>query len=153
MLSRKRNPKQLSFIKTFRNYIHTKFFNVLFRDKAAKCLINDEKKRLTKELHRKMEILAPQDRVLSSGGAISHLLKPGRQIYQLRSFSKIIPEYDYLLLELQNAGDIYPLNGEQILAIKERCQNRASTTLIDNQYFYFAKGPFTEECLKQRDLL
>ena len=55
------------------------------------------------------------------------------------------PTYDYLLLEVNNSGDTYPANPGDIQRAITNCRSYAEEILIDNEYYFFARGTF-ENC-------
>jgi hypothetical protein len=75
-----------------------------------------------------------------------HLIKPERQLFEINS-SRIHDFYDIIFLERSSElFTTWPLTGEQIRDIIERCTPYAED-IIENQYFFLAKGKFPSTCV------
>ena len=113
------------------------------------CTISPQKRReiqLTKKIIGKSE---QKHRILSSAGAIINLVAPGRKLYQLVHYSRETTFFDYLVIETANTSDTYPIPGEELKPMIERCRPFAEKVLMETAFFFIAKGKFTEECLQQ----
>ncbi|MEI8347091.1 MAG: hypothetical protein WCG27_06470, partial [Pseudomonadota bacterium] len=127
--------------------IYTKAVNFVFFDKNSKCIVDESKLDDTNAILAELNRPDSPQSIVSSGGVIPRIIYPGRKVYHLGGWSKAPETFDYLLLELNGSGDTFPLSPEQIKATKERCQQLARQVILDNQYYYFARGTFPANCL------
>lgn len=129
--------------------IFTKCYKLVCKEEAQKCVISTTKRQATTqvlELVKKENITDRNKTILSTGGIIPQLISPGRKIYHLGGVGSTLNEYDYLLIEKNNSGDIWPLNNadiEQILKHEKKCREKV---IINNSYYYFAAGKFSKHC-------
>jgi len=123
--------------------IHTKFFKNSFLSKNSKCEIDHRKlssiEKLKTIFHR------DSGDILSTGGAIPSLLKPGIKFYQAGMFSKVLKKYDYLILEKPGTGNYYPYSNKVIKKTMVDCQY--DNVLLNDHWFMLIKSP-KDNCIK-----
>lgn len=127
--------------------IYGEMFDVVALNKNHKCVISPEKTVATKLLKEKMKKVNLDQKVAATGGVVSILIRPGLKIYHIDSHSEKQPLYNYLLLEKNNTGDTYPINKETIEAIELRCRPLVIEILQEDDFYFFAKGIFSKECV------
>ena len=132
--------------------VYTKIFKSVFLDKVSQCRIDDGKIKSTEELSKVMNNIPKEEFVLSTGGVLPWFIHPDRRYLQLSIFSKPQDFYRYLLIEKEKNG-VYPLTRKAIDSILIKCKPYVDEVLFNDDYFIFQKGKFTEECLKQKEML
>lgn len=124
---------------------YTKTFKMVFLAKSKKCIISKEKRQATATLKKFIHDIPPEKTILATGGVIPTILKPGMKIYQAGLFSKRLSSYDYLLLEKNGSGDIFPYNKSDIEKTINHCPYME---IIHNKFYFLAKGPIPYPCLQ-----
>jgi hypothetical protein len=128
--------------------VYTKMVKTTLFNSSKKCVLTEEKLNLTKKLVDLTREIKPSEKIISTAGVIPRIMRPGMQIYQFVKYSKPQPSYQYILLEKNNSGDIHPLSNENVIEIEKRCHKHALHVLMENEYFYYAKGEFPLECIR-----
>jgi len=125
---------------------YTKFIKFLATDKNQKCVVNDEKTKSIHLLLEKTREIDTADRLISTGGVIQRIMRPGLKVYPPDTMV-IVPELvEYLLFEKNSNGDTYPWNKEQVNRAIENCRKLPGEIIVDDQYFFFMKGKFSRKC-------
>lgn len=127
---------------------YTTMIEFIFFKKARLCQLNLEKINAIAELKEVMKDIKPTETILATTGIIPNVLKPGMQLYQLSNTIKLLSSYNYLLLEQNNAGDIYPLSWDELANIQQKCSPYIKKELIHNKYFLLWSGSFSDQCLE-----
>jgi hypothetical protein len=124
--------------------IYTSSFKALFINgfSEKKCVISESKLEDSRKIKEVILKASPLSKILSTGGVIPFIMTPNRNINQLSGFSKKYKSYDYILLELNRSGDIYPSSQEQVSNVLKKCRPMAKEIIIENKYYFFAKGEF-----------
>ncbi len=130
--------------------IYTKWIKLLFFDNSPKCTINTDKIIKTTELINAINQIPLTQTIATTGGIVPQIMQPHRLIYQFHQFSKPQLNYDYLLLEKNSSGDIFPKTNEQINSILTNCSANGETMLINNDFYALIKGPIQHSCLGEK---
>lgn len=127
--------------------IYTKMIKFTFFNKTDKCTISEEKNISTQKLLQNLDEIPLSKIVFSTEGVIPRIIKPGRKIYARNPFGKILDSYDYLLLERNHSGDIYPLSKEQVEAIEYSCKQYFTKVIQSDQFYLLAEGNLPKNCI------
>ena len=104
----------------------------IFQDRFRKCQISLAHYKSTQKLKEIVHQLPQDKRILSTGGAITTLLKPGMKIFPMglgenSQVYGLFEDYDFFLIEKNGSGDTYPLSIDEVqdvLAIKREESRR-----------------------------
>ena len=126
---------------------HTKNYFYIFKQKIRNhCEISQTKRKSIKKVQSLVFQIPISNTLLSTGGNIPVMLRPGTKIYHLKGASPPLKQYDYLLLGRKE--DFYPLNKKELEQIWNNCLKRPpSDILFVDDYHLLAKGPVSSECL------
>ncbi len=125
---------------------YTRAFKLLLNNQGT-CTISEIKNQEAEQIETILHSLSPEESVLSTGGAIPRLLEPNRKFYHFMGSGWVQPRYDYLLLEKNRSGDLYPAKPKEVALAYQYCKPSASQIFVDSEYFFFARGSFSK-CLK-----
>ena len=117
------------------------------------CQVNAQKRESFRALEMKVNstldaTVKNQKIIAASGGVVPNLLRPGRDIRQIQSFSKKAEFYDYLILEKGNIHNAYPLDSDKLVKVSKKCESFKQEVLYESEFFSFWKGPFPDHCLQ-----
>lgn len=126
---------------------YTRMVSMFFFSKSSKCEISHEKHRSTLMFRSIVDKIPYDKTIIATGGVLSYLVRPKRPIYQFTACTKILPSYDYIVLEKGNTGDIIPLNVEEVDRIRRECRKFATKVLMQDNYYSIFEGKFTDDCL------
>ena len=123
---------------------YRKWWNLVVLQRHGRCEISAAKSAATRELRQLLAgIDLTQKKLMASGGVVPQLLAPNNLIYHYGGYSQIQDSYDYLLLERHNSGNTWPLGAGQIEEIIRGLPGADLQILMDNQYYFLAKGKMT----------
>ncbi|MBF0312626.1 MAG: DUF2079 domain-containing protein [Oligoflexia bacterium] len=129
---------------------YTKMVKVLASN-VSQCEMSKEKKENLRAfqlfLKEKTQLYQGTENAITTSGVVPPLLAPRMQLYQITDVTKILPAFDYLIMEKKAAGDIYPLTWQEHQVIEEHCKKQASALLFENRHYLLLKGPITDACL------
>lgn len=123
---------------------YTKSIKLAFFGESKKCEISPQKREATKEILASLKNMKEGKTIIATGGVVPTIMKPGMRIYQAGLFSQRLNNYDYLLLERNNSGDLYPFNPTDIENTIKNCSYK---TIIKNDHYFLAEGPIPYSCL------
>ncbi|MBF0206015.1 MAG: hypothetical protein HQK53_03920 [Oligoflexia bacterium] len=131
--------------------IHKKVISLLIFDHSSKCQISPEARAATRKLLNVFDDVynkgANVINVVSSGGVTPQLLRPNLNLYHLGGYLPTDePIYDYILLERSKKSNIWPLRYEDIALVLNCVAPFVSVKLLDNDFYFFAKGRFPRYC-------
>lgn len=128
--------------------VYTKYFNHLFLNKFSRCIVADRSSSNQKLFYELKKISSTQ-KLISTGGVIPRIileLNKGTLLHHFHGFNPTEATYQFVLIEKNKTGDVAPLTNDQIPKLLELCQKEASDVIINDYFYYFAKGNFTPEC-------
>ena len=127
---------------------YTKMFQAIFFDKFGKnkCSLTSGKVVQNEKIKNRVATISKNEIILSTGGIVPFILLPGKTIDHYKGYSARRQFYDYLILELNRSGDIYPATPEDVEGVLIRCRPLATEVHTDNNQLFFAKGNF-ENCV------
>lgn len=117
-----------------------------FGPKIGQCRVIPEKKNYDKKIKAITETISPNQTIYTTGGIGPFILKPDLKLHH-HTMNKRLEQYDYLLLEKNESASIWPLNSQEVRKIEEQCLSMASEVFLNNNLYFFAKGPFKAKCI------
>ncbi len=114
--------------------------------------VSQEKHQFMELVLKEVESLPIESSILASGGIIPHIIKPGRQIYQIDMNTEPIEFFEYIIFERQEPGDLNPVSPEILHKIAEKCKPYSEKILWDNPFYIMMKGRFTEDCVELKKI-
>lgn len=135
----------LFFVSSASSY--TKIAKRVLLHESDKCVISEEKNTST-QVVKKIIANIPLDRkIISTGGIIPQIIRPGIQLFHLMADPKNIPSFDYLLIEKNNTGDTYPVGYERLVQVIEKCTPYFETVLHEDYFYLLAQGEIPNSCI------
>jgi hypothetical protein len=125
---------------------YTKFIKFLTTNKNNKCIVSDTKTASIYSLLEKTNKISTESLIVSTGGVIQRIMRPGLKVYAPNTMVKIPDLVDYLLFEKNSNGDTYPWNKEQVNKAIGNCRKLADEILVDDNFFFLIKGKFDRTC-------
>jgi uncharacterized membrane protein len=125
---------------------YTKFIKFLATSKNNSCVVNDEKSESIQKLLLKTNLISNDEILLSTGGVIQRIMRPGLKVYPPNTMVKVPEVVNYLLFEKNSNGDTYPWNKEQVNRAIDNCRKVPGEIIFDDDYFFLMKGSFTKQC-------
>jgi uncharacterized membrane protein len=125
-----------------------KMIGQVFFHKNRHCVISDEKKQSVQNLLQETNSLRSENHVVMTGGVFNRVLRPGLKMYQIGGYSAIPSSFDTLLLEIHPKEQSWPLSPEEIQKFYQKCKLYSAEVLLEDQFFYFAKGNYPKSCLQ-----
>lgn len=125
---------------------YTKFVKFSFASKSNSCVVSDQKDKAIGNLLQEFKTIKNSEVIVSTGGVIQRVMRPGIQIYPPNTMVSLPETADYLLFEKDSNGDTYPWSKEQVNRAIENCRKEIGDIIIDDKYFFLMKGKFSREC-------
>ena len=125
-----------------------KMIRVIVTQKSQSCILSTDKRhdiKIIKNYFNNQDI--SNFSIWSTGGIAVNILKPGMKIYHLHNHTPQ-PEYTHLLLEINQSGDTFPLNREEVNDLLKRCKLYSNNIILQNDRIYFAEGRYPYGCIK-----
>ena len=127
---------------------HKRNYLLPFQNKIKQYCENSSKKRnSTKKIQGLTQKIPTDKTLLSTGGIIPHVLKPGSQIYYMNSeFSEKLDRYDFVLIgKNENA---YPVKKKD-LENTWKCflKQNFSNVIFNDDYHLLIKNPINKQCI------
>jgi len=132
---------------------HTRSFKNLFTTNFKTCQHKNDKIESIKKAQAIIQPLDEKTIVLSSNGIIPRILSPSNTIFQMDTFTLPRNSYDYLVIEKNNFGDIYPTSQSELDALRLRCLPYASKVWMDNEHLTIMQGPFNQSCVQLKSFI
>ena len=114
-----------------------------FSKDGKKCRVSLDKLADSHLIRKTVATIPEEKTILATGGVISFVLWPNKTVDHFMGRSEVKPLYDYLLLEVNNSGDIYPAKNDDVQRAVDRCRPLATEIMVDNEYYFFARGTLT----------
>ena len=123
---------------------YTKMFQAFFLGKfgGQKCSLTAGKIMQNRKVKNRLTVIPGNEEILSTGGIIPFMMLPGKSINHYKGYSARKKFYNYLILELNHSGDIYPASSKDVQGVLTRCRPLADEIIIENDELFFAKGDF-----------
>jgi uncharacterized membrane protein len=119
----------------------------LFFQKNKQCVVNPTKIKDIKELLTQTLVIPPGKKIVITGGLFNRVLTPEMKLYQIGGYSSIPETFEYLALETHPEEHNWPLSHEEIKRIKNTCSLFAKNVIVENDYYFLAKGNFIKSCI------
>jgi len=127
---------------------HTRSFKNLFTNNFKTCKHDSSKLNSIEKAKEIIQPLPENKIVLASNGIIPRILSTTNTVFQIDNFTLPRAKYDYLVLEKNNMGDIWPYSYKLIDGVRDRCHKQATKVHLDNEFITIIEGNFTQECVQ-----
>lgn len=144
-IERKWRIATVAFFLIFSSFLHVRAARFVFLNYSKTCEISDIKMSGVKMVREFIKSQPDNTFFLMTSGLVPWSLHPKYQFQVWGEYMSKRTDYDYIIFEKGNKG-IHPVVMDSaIVEASEKCHG--SEVILNNDYLFMAKGPFSNECL------
>ena len=131
---------------------HKRNYLTIFQDHIKQnCEISLSKRNSIKKIQSLISQIPSSKTLLSTGGIIPHVLRPGIKIYYKGGFSKKLEEYDFVLIGRKENS--HPLDINDIEKSWKCFIEKAPYSIIFKDDFHLLlQSPFPKQCISSKNI-
>ncbi|GAB4412589.1 MAG: hypothetical protein OHK0056_17820 [Bacteriovoracaceae bacterium] len=126
--------------------MYTRLVKSSVGNKVGRCVIYKEKIPYAEKIREIVDTIAEDKIIYTTGGIGPRIMRPRLSLYH-HEMCKKMDRYDYLILELKQTDSIWPMHPDTVQGIYKNCREFADEILMENDFFFFAKGKFPHKCI------
>jgi len=133
---------------TFSIFLHVRAFNFVFFNKSKTCEISPTKVQYLKQMRTFIKEQKDGTAFLMTSGMIPWTMHPRFKMHQWGEYPSNRTNFDVIIFEKTNKG-VHSRNSNEAIEDASRiCQG--TEVVLNNDYVFAAKGPFSPECITLR---